>query len=181
MPVFFGGALIICMAFGRQHYRHGLYGGLIVALLGIVSAIVRIYQYEQFQSISDPKTQIIIAMAAICALQLSISWREVQRDRARLQRSMTSTRPQRLNCEPTSTSSSLNLSEKSLPAFVHLSFAPKSKQRSPPRCLRMHGGKHAGLVRKLVGLARIAFECRKSQCCPSEFCRLYRAARHDRG
>ena len=85
MPVFFGGALIICMAFGRQHYRHGLYGGLIVALLGIVSAIVRIYQYEQFQSISDPKTQIIIAMAAICALQLSISWKGVQRDRARLQ------------------------------------------------------------------------------------------------
>ena len=85
MPVFFGGALIICMAFGRQHYRHGLYGGLIVALLGIVSAIVRIYQYEQFQSISDPKTQIIIAMAAICALQLYISWKEVQRDRARLQ------------------------------------------------------------------------------------------------
>ena len=85
MPVFFGGALIICMAFGRQHYRHGLYGGLIVALLGIVSAIVRIYQYEQFQSISDPKTQIIIAMAAICALQLSISWKEVQRDRAQLQ------------------------------------------------------------------------------------------------
>ena len=84
MPVFFGGALIICIAFGRQHYRHGLYGGLIVALLGVVSAIVRIYQYEQFQSISDPKTQIIIAMAAICALQLSISWRAVQRDRAQL-------------------------------------------------------------------------------------------------
>lgn len=84
MPVFFGGALIICIAFGRQHYRHGLYGGLIVALLGVVSAIVRIYQYEQFQSISDPKTQIIIAMATICALQLFISWREVQRDRAQL-------------------------------------------------------------------------------------------------
>ena len=84
MPVFFGGALIICIAFGRQHYRHGLYGGLIIAVLGIVSALVRIYQYEQFQSFSDPKTQLIIAMAVICTLQISISWREVQKDRAKL-------------------------------------------------------------------------------------------------
>ena len=84
MPVFFGGALIICIAFGRQHYRHGLYGGLIIALLGIVSALVRIYQYEQFKSFSDPKTQLIIAMAVICTLQISISWREVQKDRAKL-------------------------------------------------------------------------------------------------
>ena len=82
MPVFFGGAHIICIAFGRQHFRHGLYGGLIIALLGIISALVRIYQYEKFQSISDPKTQIIVAMAIICTLQLSISWREVQKDRA---------------------------------------------------------------------------------------------------
>ena len=59
MPVFFGGALIICIAFGRQHFRHGLYGGLIIALLGIISALVRIYQYEKFQSLSDPKTQIV--------------------------------------------------------------------------------------------------------------------------
>lgn len=84
MPVFFGGALIICIAFGRQHYRHGLYGGLIIALLGIISALVRIYQYEQFQSFSDPKTQLVIAMAVICTLQLSISWREAQKDRDKL-------------------------------------------------------------------------------------------------
>lgn len=82
MPVFFGGALIICIAFGRQHFRHGLYGGLIIALLGIISALVRIYQYEKFQSLSDPKTQIVLAMAVICVLQLSISWGEVQKDRA---------------------------------------------------------------------------------------------------
>jgi len=84
MPVFFGGALIICIAFGRQHFRHGLYGGLIIALLGVISAIVRIYQYEKFQSLSDPKTQIVLAMAFICVFQLSISWREVQKDRAQL-------------------------------------------------------------------------------------------------
>ena len=84
MPVFFGGALIICIAFGRQHYRHGLYGGLIIALLGIVSALVRIYQYEQFQSFSDPKTQLVIAMAVICTLQLSVSWREAKRDRDKM-------------------------------------------------------------------------------------------------
>ena len=84
MPVFFGGALIICIAFGRQHYRHGLYGGLIIAVLGIVSALVRIYQYEQFQSFSDPKTQLVIAMAVICTLQLSVSWREARRDRDKM-------------------------------------------------------------------------------------------------
>lgn len=84
MPVFFGGALIICIAFGRQHYRHGLYGGLIIALLGIVSALVRIYQYEQFQSFADPKTQLVIAMAVICTLQLSVSWREARRDRDKM-------------------------------------------------------------------------------------------------
>jgi len=84
MPVFFGGALIICIAFGRQHYRHGLYGGLIIAVLGIVSALVRIYQYEQFQSFSDPKTQLVIAMAVICTLQLSVSWREAKRDRDKM-------------------------------------------------------------------------------------------------
>lgn len=84
MPVFFGGALIICIAFGRQHYRHGLYGGLIIAMLGIMSALWRIYQYEKFQSFSDPKTQIVLTMAAICVFQLSISWREVQKDRLRM-------------------------------------------------------------------------------------------------
>lgn len=81
MPVFFGGALIICMAFSRQHYRHGLYGGVIIALLGVISAIVRVYQYEQFQSVAEPKTRLILAMGAICLIQLMISWREVQRDR----------------------------------------------------------------------------------------------------
>ncbi len=84
MPVFFGGALIICIAFGRQHFRHGLYGGFIIALLGVISALVRIYQYEKFQSLSDPKTQIILVMAIICTIQLCISWREVQKDRAQL-------------------------------------------------------------------------------------------------
>ena len=81
MPVFFGGALLICMAFGRQHYRHGLYGGVIIALLGVISAIIRIYQYEQFESIADPKSQLILAMGVICALQLSFSWKVVQADR----------------------------------------------------------------------------------------------------
>ncbi|MBT8044371.1 MAG: hypothetical protein KJO79_05415 [Verrucomicrobiae bacterium] len=81
MPVFFGGALLICVAFSRQHYRHGLYGGLIIALLGIISALVRMYQYEQFESISDPKTRLIMAMGAICLMQMLISWREVQNDR----------------------------------------------------------------------------------------------------
>ena len=41
MPVFFGGALLICVAFSRQHYRHGLYGGIIIAMMGVVSAIVQ--------------------------------------------------------------------------------------------------------------------------------------------
>ena len=81
MPVFFGGALMICVAFSRQHYRHGLYGGFIIAMLGAVSALVRIYQYEEFKSIADPKTRLILAMGGICLLQLMISWREIQRDR----------------------------------------------------------------------------------------------------
>ena len=84
MPVFFGGALLICMGFGRQHYRHGLYGGVIVALLGVISAIIRIYQYEQFESLVDPKSQLILAMGIICALQLSLSWREVKADRHKI-------------------------------------------------------------------------------------------------
>ncbi|MBT8037376.1 MAG: hypothetical protein KJO21_07515 [Verrucomicrobiae bacterium] len=81
MPVFFGGALLICVAFSRQHYRHGLYGGIIIAMMGVVSAVVRIYQYEQFQSIADPKSRLILAMAGICVLQVIISWQEVQKDR----------------------------------------------------------------------------------------------------
>ena len=81
MPVFFGGALLICAAFSKQHYRHGLYGGLIIALLGVVSAIIRIYQYEHFESFSDPKTRLILAMGALCALQMTATWREVKKDR----------------------------------------------------------------------------------------------------
>ncbi|MFK7909402.1 MAG: hypothetical protein AB8F34_02250 [Akkermansiaceae bacterium] len=81
MPVFFGGALIICVAFARKHFRHGLYGGMIIALLGIVSAVVRLYQYEGLQSFQLPKTHIILAMGAICIMQMLISWREVQKDR----------------------------------------------------------------------------------------------------
>lgn len=81
MPVFFGGALLICLAFSRQHYRHGLYGCLIIALLGVISAVVRIYQYEAFQSVADPKTRLILAMAGICLMQMVITWREVQADR----------------------------------------------------------------------------------------------------
>lgn len=84
MPVFFGGALLICLAFGRQHYRHGLYGGLIVALLGLISAAIRIYQYEKFESIADPKSRLILAMGAICAAQLFIFWREAKADRDKL-------------------------------------------------------------------------------------------------
>ncbi len=81
MPVFFGGALLICVAFSRQHYRHGLYGGLVIALMGVVSALVRMYQYEQLQSFADPKTKLILAMGAICLVQVFVSWREVQTDR----------------------------------------------------------------------------------------------------
>ncbi len=82
MPVFFGGALLICLAFGRQHYRHGLYGGMIIALLGIVSAVVRIYQYEGLQSFDLAKTRLIVGMAAMCIIQLLVAWKEVQADRA---------------------------------------------------------------------------------------------------
>ncbi|BDS08671.1 hypothetical protein NT6N_37110 [Oceaniferula spumae] len=81
MPVFFGGALLICLAFGRQHYRHGLYGGVIFALLGVISAIVRIYQYESFQSFDLPKTRLIAGMLGICVMQLLVGWKEVQKDR----------------------------------------------------------------------------------------------------
>ncbi len=81
MPVFFGGALIICVAFARQHYRHGLYGGLIIALLGVISAIIRIYQYEGFTSFDLPKTRLIMAMGGICLMQILISWRGVQQDK----------------------------------------------------------------------------------------------------
>ncbi len=81
MPVFFGGALLICVAFSRQHYRHGLYGGLVIALMGVVSALVRMYQYEQLQSFVDPKTKLILAMGAICLVQVFVSWKGVQTDR----------------------------------------------------------------------------------------------------
>jgi len=81
MPVFFGGALLICIAFGRQHYRHGLYGGVIVALLGIISALIRIYQYEQFETLTDPRSHLIAVMGIICTIQLNIFWRAVKADR----------------------------------------------------------------------------------------------------
>ncbi|MBK1830723.1 hypothetical protein JIN77_08300 [Verrucomicrobiaceae bacterium R5-34] len=81
MPVFFGGALLICLAFGRQHYRHGLYGGVIIALLGVISAAVRIYQYEAFQSFDLAKTRLIAGMAGICLMQMAVAWKEVQDDR----------------------------------------------------------------------------------------------------
>jgi hypothetical protein len=82
MPVFFGGALLICVIFSRQHFRHGLYGGLIIAMLGVVSALLKIYQYGHIATISEPKTQIITAMAGLCILQFITSWRAVQEDRA---------------------------------------------------------------------------------------------------
>ena len=81
MPIFFGGALLICIAFSRQHFRHGLYGGLIVALLGIISVVVRIYQYGGISSFEQPKARLILAMGAICLIQMLISWREIQSDR----------------------------------------------------------------------------------------------------
>lgn len=81
MPVFFGGALVICVVFSRHHFRHGLYGGLIIALLGVISAVVRLYQYEGLTSIDLPKTRLILAMGGICLMQMLISWREAQKDR----------------------------------------------------------------------------------------------------
>lgn len=81
MPVFFGVTFLICAGFSRVHYRHGLYGGLIMALLGVVSAIIRLYQYEGLTSIEMAKTRLIAAMAALCVMQLLISWRAVQEDR----------------------------------------------------------------------------------------------------
>ena len=81
MPVFFGGAMLICLAFSKQHYRHGLYGGLIFAILGIVSAIIRIYQFDHFKNLSDPKMLIIIGMLLICIIQYFNIWKQVQKDR----------------------------------------------------------------------------------------------------
>ncbi|NWK54810.1 hypothetical protein HW115_04270 [Verrucomicrobiaceae bacterium N1E253] len=81
MPVFFGGALLICAGFTRVHYRHGLYGGLIIALLGVCSAIYRIYQYGGISSLSEAKPRLIAAMGALCILQLIAAWKAVQDDR----------------------------------------------------------------------------------------------------
>ena len=81
MPVFFGGALLICLGFSREHFRHGLYGGLIIAMLGVISAVIRIYQYEGFTSLNEPKTQIIAAMAALCVMQFLVTWSAVKKDR----------------------------------------------------------------------------------------------------
>ncbi|MGJ8678415.1 MAG: hypothetical protein ACSHX0_12935 [Akkermansiaceae bacterium] len=81
MPVFFGGAFLICLAFSKQHYRHGLYGGMIFALLGVISSIIRIYQFGHFNNLQDPKVHIILGMLAICTIQTINMWRQVQRDR----------------------------------------------------------------------------------------------------
>ena len=82
MPVFFGGTILICLAFERQHFRHGLYGGRIFALLGIISAIVRLYQYEGLVSFELGKTKLILGMFGICMIQLMIAWKRVKEDRA---------------------------------------------------------------------------------------------------
>lgn len=81
MPVFFGVSFLICAGFSRVHFRHGLYGGLVMALLGLISTIVRLYQYEVITNFHLPKTKLILAMSAICIMQLFISWREIQKDR----------------------------------------------------------------------------------------------------
>lgn len=81
MPVFFGGALLICVGFSRQHFRHGLYGGLIIAMLGVLSALYRIYQYGGISTLQEPKTQLIAAMVGLCVLQFFAAWRAVQDDR----------------------------------------------------------------------------------------------------
>ncbi|MDC0087927.1 hypothetical protein OAI07_00125 [Akkermansiaceae bacterium] len=82
MPVFFGGCFLICLAFSKQHFRHGLYGGLIFALLGIISAIIRIYQFGHFKNLTDPKMQVICIMLVICIVQTMNIWKQVQKDRA---------------------------------------------------------------------------------------------------
>lgn len=81
MPVFFGGALLICVGFSRQHFRHGLYGGLIISMLGVISAFYRIHQYGGISQIGEPKCQLIAAMAGFCLLQMLASWKMVQADR----------------------------------------------------------------------------------------------------
>jgi len=81
MPVFFGGALIICTGFSRMSFRHGLYGGLIIAMLGIASALIRLYDYGFLTILNQPKSQIIAAMAILCVIQLFTSWHGVQKDR----------------------------------------------------------------------------------------------------
>ena len=67
--------------------RAGFVGALLTLLLSIYLLFVfdadspGIQLYEQFQSIADPKTRLILAMGGICVLQMLISWREVQKDR----------------------------------------------------------------------------------------------------
>lgn len=84
MPVFFGGAFLICLAFSKQHFRHGLYGSLIFAFLGIISAIIRIYQFGHVKNLTDPKMYIILGMLIICIIQTVNIWKYVQRDRAEM-------------------------------------------------------------------------------------------------
>ena len=81
MPVFFGGAQLICLAFTRLSFRHGLYGGLIIAMLGIVSSLIRLHDYGYFTILTQPKSQIIVAMALLCIFQFFTSWSGVQKDR----------------------------------------------------------------------------------------------------
>ena len=81
MPVFFGGAFLICLGFEKLAFRHGLYGGLIMAILGVVSSIMRIDQYGAFTTYNEPKTQIIIIMGGLCLFQGIIYWKRVQKDR----------------------------------------------------------------------------------------------------
>ena len=81
MLVFFGGAFLICLAFRSQHFTHGLYGGLIFALLGIISAVIRIHQFGHFTNLRDPKLHVIFGMLIICIIQTIHIWKQVQKER----------------------------------------------------------------------------------------------------
>ena len=81
MPVFFAGAFLICLGFCKEHYRHGLYGGFIFALLGIASAIIRIFDFGHFNSLNEFRVHVILAMLAITIFQTWYIWRQVQKDR----------------------------------------------------------------------------------------------------
>ena len=74
-------SLIKSLAFTKTSYRHGLYGGIIVAILGVMSAIYRLYQYGGLENIHQSKSMLITAMGVICLIQIFISWKEIQKDR----------------------------------------------------------------------------------------------------